>query len=116
MKHNIISVADLGLIIRAVRKTSSIRQDDLAESAKVSKQFAVDVEHGKPTVQFDKVMALLRELGIQITVDIPVSASQELERQRQLYSARFTQMRHAKGKAPRRSADEQTNTASKDVQ
>lgn len=113
MKHNITSAADLGLVIRAVRKASSIRQDDLAESVNVSKQFTVDVERGKPTVQFDKVMALLRELGIQMAVDIPEAASQELERQRALYPTRLTRMRHAKGQARRPSADEPDDTASR---
>jgi y4mF family transcriptional regulator len=79
MKHQITSAEDLGLIIRAVRKSTRIRQDDLASAVGVSKQFAVDVEKGKPTVQFGRMLRLLRELGISLSVDIPQEASVELQ-------------------------------------
>ncbi len=75
MKHTIHSAEDLGLVIRAVRKSTDVRQDDLAGAARVSRQFTVDVEKGKPTVQFDRVMRLLDELGIRLSVDIPEEAS-----------------------------------------
>lgn len=83
MKHPITSTEELGLVLRAVRKNASVRQDDLAAIAGVSKQFAVDVEAGKPTVQFARVLKLLAELGITLTADIPDSASKELERVRE---------------------------------
>lgn len=44
MKHTITSAAELGMIIRAVRKSTAVRQDDLAAIVGVSRQFAVDVE------------------------------------------------------------------------
>lgn len=80
MKHTIQSTAELGLVIRAVRKSTQVRQDDLAAMVGVSRQFTVDVEKGKPTVQMDRVMRLLKELGIELSVDIPAAASNELER------------------------------------
>lgn len=80
MKHTIHSTAELGLVIRAVRKNTQVRQDDLAAMVGVSRQFTVDVEKGKPTVQMDRVMRLLKELGIELSVDIPAAASKELER------------------------------------
>ena len=79
MKHIIQSVGDLGLVIRAVRKSRGVRQDDLASTVKVSKQFAVDVERGKPTVQFDRVLLLLKELGITMSVDIDDAALKKIE-------------------------------------
>ena len=79
VKHPINTAADLGQVIRAVRKSTRVRQDDLASAVGVSKQFVVDVEKGKPTVQFDRVMLLLRELGISLSVDIPHEASIELQ-------------------------------------
>lgn len=78
MKHIIRSVGDLGLVIRAVRKSRGVRQDDLASTVKVSKQFTVDVERGKPTVQFDRVLLLLKELGITLSVDIENEALKKL--------------------------------------
>jgi y4mF family transcriptional regulator len=82
MKHSIHTTEELGLVIRAVRKSTRVRQDDLAALVGVSRQFAVDVEKGKPTVQMARVMRLLKELGIELSVDIPLAAAQELERLR----------------------------------
>lgn len=78
MKHPIRTPEDLGLIIRAVRKSTAVRQDDLAGAAHVSRQFAVNVEKGKPTVQIGLVFKLLEELGIGLHADIPEAASQAL--------------------------------------
>lgn len=80
MKHTIKSTEELGLVIRAVRKSTKVRQDDLAAVVGVSRQFTVDVEKGKPTVQMARVLRLLKELGIELNVDIPSAASKELER------------------------------------
>jgi transcriptional regulator with XRE-family HTH domain len=79
MKKTIASAEDLGLLIRAVRKSTNVRQDDLSAVAGVSRQFAIDVERGKPTAQLGRVLLLLKELGITLTADIPDEAAQSLE-------------------------------------
>ena len=96
MKHDIRTPADLGLIIRAVRKSSRLRQDDVAATVGVSQQFAVDVERGKPTVQLGRVLRLLDELGITLVVDLPDDASQML--------AKLTAAKAAKSAAGARDA------------
>ncbi|MGH8199296.1 MAG: helix-turn-helix transcriptional regulator [Steroidobacteraceae bacterium] len=78
MRIPIRSPADLGLAVRAVRRSSHVRIDDLAATAGVSKQFTSDVEHGKPTVQFGLVLKLLAELGVPLEVDIPEEAAPAL--------------------------------------
>ncbi len=78
MKITISSVADLGLALRAARRSSKVRLDDMAATAGVSKQFASDVEYGKPTVQLGLVFKLLAELGIPVMLDIPEEAAPEL--------------------------------------
>ena len=78
MQITIQSAEDLGLVVRAVRRNSKVRLDDLAATTGVSKQFASDVEHGKPTVQFGLVLKVLAELGVPLTLDIPQDADQEL--------------------------------------
>ena len=75
----ITSPSDLGLVIRATRKSLNLRVDDLAGFAGVGPVFAMDVEHGKPTVQFGRVMRLLEQLGIRLTVDMPDAAAPGLE-------------------------------------
>jgi transcriptional regulator with XRE-family HTH domain len=82
MQVPIQSVPELGLVVRSVRRTSKIRLDDLAATAGVSKQFASDVEHGKPTVQLGLVLKLLSELGVPLTLDIPDDVEKELANQR----------------------------------
>lgn len=78
MQITIHSVADLGLALRAVRRSSKVRLDDLAGTARVSKQFVSDVEHGKPTVQLGLVLKLLSELGVPLSLDVPNEAELEL--------------------------------------
>ncbi len=78
MQITIHSVSDLGLALRAVRRSSKVRLDDLAGMAGVSKQFASDVEHGKSTVQLGLVLKLLCELGVPLTLDVPKEAEPEL--------------------------------------
>jgi transcriptional regulator with XRE-family HTH domain len=78
MQITISSVADLGLVVRAVRRSSKVRLDDLAATSKVSKQFASDVEYGKPGVRMGLVLQLLAELGIPVKLDIPEEAEREL--------------------------------------
>ena len=78
MQVPINSVADLGLAVRAVRRSSKLRLDDMAATAGVSKQFASDVELGKETVRMGLVFKVLRELGLRLSVDIPEQSGQEL--------------------------------------
>ena len=89
MKLPIHSVDDLALVLRAVRKSSRVRQDDLAATAGVSKQFAADVERGKPTVQLGLVLKLLSEAGVSLSAEIPGSAAAELDRQRARRNAKM---------------------------
>ena len=88
MKIPIHSPADLGVVLRAVRKSARLRQDDMAALAHVSKQFATDVERGKPTAQIGLVLQLLAEIGIVLNAEVPDSAAAELTRQRTLRAAR----------------------------
>ncbi|MFN5348355.1 MAG: transcriptional regulator [Polaromonas sp.] len=78
MQLPINSVADLGLALRAVRRTSKFRLDDMAATAGVSKQFASDVELGKETVRMGLVFKVLGEMGLKLSVDIPEQSAPEL--------------------------------------
>jgi len=46
--------------------------------ARVSKQFATDVELGKPTVRLGLVFQILSELGLKVSVEMPASAQKQL--------------------------------------
>lgn len=80
MITRITSPQQLGLVIRATRKSQKIRLDDLAGSAGVGHVFAREVERGKPTVQLGRVLRLLAELGIELKADVPSDVMQEFVR------------------------------------
>jgi len=77
MQLPIRTVADLGLALRATRRCSKVRLDDLAQITGVSKQFVSDVEYGKPTVQLGLVLKLLAEIGVTVSLGIPQEAQEE---------------------------------------
>ena len=79
MIRTIQSTKELGTLIRTVRKAQGIRQDELAAMVPASHVFIIDVERGKPTAHIGKVLDLLRELGIKITLDTPEAPRQRLK-------------------------------------
>lgn len=78
MQIPIHSVAELGLALRAVRRSSRVRLDDMAATVGVSKQFASDLELGKETVRMGLVFKVLEEMGLKLCVDIPDTSGAEL--------------------------------------
>ena len=56
----------MGRIVRNVRKLQKLSQDDLAGMAGTGRRFIVDLEKGKQTVQFGKVLRVLRTLGVSV--------------------------------------------------
>ncbi|OGB32508.1 MAG: hypothetical protein A3F78_04095 [Burkholderiales bacterium RIFCSPLOWO2_12_FULL_61_40] len=95
MQIKINSVEDLGAVVRATRKDSDVRLDDLAGVARLSKQFVNDVELGKPGVGIGKVLQILAELGVDLYVDVPESVCAQVPHARQLI-ARTAQRRTAR--------------------
>lgn len=70
----ITTVAELGMLLRATRKSQGVRLDDAAGSAGVGPVFAGEVERGKEAVQLGLVLKLLEEVGLQLKVDFPENA------------------------------------------
>ena len=70
---------ELGLLMRATRRTQKVRLDDVAGSAGVGHVFAREVEYGKETAQLGGVLKLLVELGIELQADLPEGALAEWE-------------------------------------
>jgi y4mF family transcriptional regulator len=71
MKTTVRTSEALGRLIREERKRQRLRQTDLAAMIGASHVFLADVEKGKPTVQLGRVLTLLDELGLVLTVDVP---------------------------------------------
>lgn len=58
----------LAEVVRARRAELGLRQDELADLAGVSTRFVHSLEAGKPTVQLDRVTAVLEVLGLELAV------------------------------------------------
>ncbi|MDD2740603.1 MAG: helix-turn-helix transcriptional regulator [Methylomonas lenta] len=65
---NITSAKDIGQIVANHRKAQSLTQAELAGLAQTGTRFISDLENGKGTVQFDKVMLILDLLGLDVVI------------------------------------------------
>ena len=59
---------DIGQAIRRARKAMGLHQRELAAAAGVGLRFLVELERGKPTVQMDRVLAVLQAVGLDLQV------------------------------------------------
>lgn len=65
-ESSIVLSKDLGQLIKNARKASNIPIDQAAMLCGVSKQFLSDLEHGKPSIQFEKAVSVALQLGIEL--------------------------------------------------
>jgi HTH-type transcriptional regulator/antitoxin HipB len=63
------STTALADTVRARRRHLGLRQDEVADLAGVSERFVHTVETGKPTLQLDKVVAVLGALGLRLRIE-----------------------------------------------
>ncbi len=73
------SPEQLGRVVRAVRRAQRIRQDDLAPMVNTSHVTLMNIEHGKGSVGIGRVMDVLRELGVRVSLDIPPEVAAQVE-------------------------------------
>lgn len=60
-------VEALGRVVRARRQILGLSQHDLADQAGVGRRFISDLEGGKPTVEFGRVLQVFAALGLSLT-------------------------------------------------
>ncbi|WP_150046141.1 helix-turn-helix transcriptional regulator [Methylomonas rhizoryzae] len=65
---NIQNAMELGKMVASQRKAQGLTQSDLAGLAQTGTRFISDLENGKSTVQFDKVMHILNLLGLDVVI------------------------------------------------
>ena len=65
------SVTDLGAVIRTERKRQGISQAVAAGLCGVSVHFLSNLERGKETSEFSRVMQVLWAMNIRLYVDVP---------------------------------------------
>lgn len=62
----ITSAKDLGGKIKTTRRASKLTQEELADLAGVGRRFISELENGKPSLEFDKVVIVAKALGIDL--------------------------------------------------
>ena len=58
-------------VVRKTRKKQKVSQTVLSQASNVGLRFVGDIERGKPSVQFDKLLAVLTTLGISLKLELP---------------------------------------------
>ena len=58
-------------VVRETRKKQKVSQTILSQASNVGLRFVGDIERGKPSVQFDKLLAVLTTLGISLKLELP---------------------------------------------
>ena len=69
-----LEISEMMQIAEAVRKTrkkQKVSQTVLSQASNVGLRFVGDIERGKPSVQFDKLLAVLMSLGISLKLELP---------------------------------------------
>jgi HTH-type transcriptional regulator/antitoxin HipB len=64
----IMSVPELGALVRQARKAQGLTQADIAGLANTGTRFLVDLENGKPTIQLQKTLDVMALLGLELVV------------------------------------------------
>lgn len=67
----ITNMDEVAAIVRRTRKSQKISQTILSQASNVGLRFVGDIERGKPSVQFDKLLSVLTSLGIAVKLELP---------------------------------------------
>lgn len=70
MSSNVYNAQEIGRLIRDTRKKLGVTQNNLALTSGTGLRFIIELEKGKPTCQLEKVLTVLRTLGLKLTIGI----------------------------------------------
>ena len=65
----ILNTSDLGSAVRSRRKSLNYTQAFLSDFTGLSVSFISDLENGKPTVEFEKVLKIINILGMDLCIE-----------------------------------------------
>ena len=68
---NVETMADIAKYVRGARRAQGVSQTVLAQLSNVGLRFLCEVEHGKQSVRFDKLLSVLTSLGIVLKLELP---------------------------------------------
>ena len=67
---------DIAAVIRAAREDSGLSQSDVASKLGFSRDYMVDIESGRPNIFGSRLLRVLHELGITMTLTYEVDDAQ----------------------------------------
>jgi y4mF family transcriptional regulator len=62
---------DIGELVKTARKNMGVTQRALAMTSGTGLRFIIELEKGKPTCQFGKVLTVINTLGISMELILP---------------------------------------------
>jgi HTH-type transcriptional regulator / antitoxin HipB len=68
ISSSVRTVADIGEVVQAVRRQQGLTQLDVGGLTGLGNRFMVDLEKGKPTIQMQKVLDVLSQLGLEVVI------------------------------------------------
>lgn len=71
MPRPVEAIRDIGTAVRAKRKADGLTLAETAGLTDVGLRFLSELENGKPTVRLDKVMKVLKALGLKLYLGEP---------------------------------------------
>lgn len=69
LPYRVYSAESLGNAIRHYRKQAGLSQEQLAELAGLHRSYLSGLESGKETEQLRRILRVLRQLGLRMTVE-----------------------------------------------
>lgn len=67
--YRIYTPASIGAAIRHYRQEAGLTQEELAQRAGLNRTYLSELEGGKDTEQIRRVLRVLRQLGVRMTLD-----------------------------------------------
>lgn len=67
--YRLYTAASFGQAIRHYRRQAGLSQEELAEGVGVDRVYLSRLETGKETRQLQRILAILRELGVKVTLE-----------------------------------------------
>ena len=68
-EFRIYNASTLGAALRHYRREAGLSQAELAERAGITRQYLLELERGKETEQVRRLLRVLRQLGVRMTLD-----------------------------------------------
>jgi len=65
-RNPLASITELGVMVRTARKAMKMNQAEFAAHAGVGRRFVSELEGGKPSLEFDKVLGCATAAGIDV--------------------------------------------------